>query len=67
MNRWRKDIADEIFWNYFKYQNPSFLAKDLTRAKQANNDQLVNNISNWVISDWVIQEMLLLKNKFIKL
>ena len=28
-----KDINDEIFWNYFKYQNPSFLAKDLIRAK----------------------------------
>ena len=30
-----KDISDEIFWNYFKYQNLSFLAKDLIRAKQA--------------------------------
>ena len=24
-----KDITDEMFWNYFKYQNPLFLAKDL--------------------------------------
>ena len=24
-----KDINYEIFWNFFKYQNPSFLAKDL--------------------------------------
>ena len=38
-----KDINDEIFWNYFKYQNPSFLPKDLIRATQAKNEQLVNN------------------------
>ena len=25
-----KDINDELFWKYFKYQNPSFLAEDLT-------------------------------------
>ena len=24
-----KDIIDKIFWNYFKYQNSSFLAKYL--------------------------------------
>ena len=30
-------IANEIFWDYFKYQNPSFLAKDLIRATQAKN------------------------------
>ena len=24
-----KDIDDKIHWNYFKYQNPLFLAKDL--------------------------------------
>ena len=24
-----KDINDEIFWKYLKYQNPSFLATDL--------------------------------------
>ena len=28
----KKDINDEIFWNYLKYQNPTFLAKDLIRA-----------------------------------
>ena len=32
-----KDINEEIFWNYFKYQNPLFLAKDLIRAMQAKN------------------------------
>ena len=29
-----------------KYQNPLFLAKDLIRAKQAENEQLVNNIND---------------------
>ena len=38
----KKDISDEIFLNYFKYQNPSFLAKVLIRVKQAKNEQLVN-------------------------
>ena len=32
-----------------KYQNQSFLAKDLIRAKQAKNEQLVNNINNKLI------------------
>ena len=41
----QKDINNEIFWNYFGCQNPSFLAKDLIRAKQAKNEQLVNNIN----------------------
>ena len=44
-----KDIDDEIFWNYFRYQNPSFLAKDLIRVKQDKNEQLVNNISDRMI------------------
>ena len=30
-----EDVNDEIFLNYFKYQNPSFLAKDLIRATEA--------------------------------
>ena len=30
-----KDTNDEIFWDCFKYRNPSFLAKDLIRVKQA--------------------------------
>ena len=32
-----------------KYQNPLFLAKDLIRAKQAENEQLVNNINDGFI------------------
>ena len=47
-------LADEkvdykIFWNYFNYQNPSFSAKDLIRAKQAKNEQLVNNVNDKLI------------------
>ena len=44
-----KEISNEIFWNYFKYQNQSFLAEDLIRAKQTKNEQLVNNINNGLI------------------
>ena len=44
-----KDINDEVFWNYFKYQNPSFLAKDLTRITQAKNEQLLNNVNDGLI------------------
>ena len=44
-----KDIKYEIFWYYLKYQNPSLLAKDLIRAMQAKNEQLVNNINDIMI------------------
>ena len=27
-----KDINNELFWSYFKYRNPSLLAKDLITA-----------------------------------
>ena len=40
----KKDIHDKIFWNHFKYYNPSFLAKDLIRATPAKNEELVNNV-----------------------
>ena len=30
----KKNKNSEILWNYIKYENPLFLAKDLTRAKQ---------------------------------
>ena len=33
----KKDINDHIFWNYFKYQNPSSLAQDLVGTSQAKN------------------------------
>ena len=45
-----KDISDdEIFRNYFRYHNPLFFAKDVLRAKQAKNEQLVNNINGGFI------------------
>ena len=48
-------IADEkdknvgIFLNYFKYQNPSSLVKDLISAKNNNDEKLVNSINNGLI------------------
>ena len=36
----------EIFCNYFKIQNPSFLEKDLIKGKQAKYEQLVSNIND---------------------
>ena len=44
-----KDINAKIFWNYFKYQCPLFLAKDLITSKQAKNEQLVNSINGELI------------------
>ena len=44
-----KDINYEIFWDYFKYQNPSFLAKDLIRATPDKNEQIVNNVNDGFI------------------
>ena len=44
-----KDINDEICWNHCKYQNPLFLAKDLIRATQAKNQQLVKNVDDGLI------------------
>ena len=36
-----------IFWIYFKYHSPSFLAKDLVKAK---NNILVSNINDALIN-----------------
>ena len=44
-----KDINNETFSNCFKYQNPSFLVKDLIIAKKNKNEKLVNNINNGLI------------------
>ena len=40
---------DEIFRNYFTYQNPSFLGKDFIRSTQAKNEQLVCNVKDGLI------------------
>ena len=44
-----KDVNYEIFWNYFKYQNPLLLEKDLIRATETKNEQLVNNVNDGLI------------------
>ena len=41
-----KDINDELFSSYFKYQNPSLLAKDLITARYDKNETLVNKIND---------------------
>ena len=35
--------------NYFHYQNPLFLVKDLISAKQDKNEKIVNNINDGLI------------------
>ena len=45
-----KDINGEIILNYLKYQNPSLFTKDLIRAQQAKNQQLVNNVNDGLIN-----------------
>ena len=42
-------MNDEISWNYFKYQNSLLLEKDVIRATQAKNEQLVNNVDDGLI------------------
>ena len=45
-----KNINDEICWEYFKFfESIFFLAKDLIRATQSKNEQLVNNIIDGLI------------------
>ena len=42
----QKDEKNEIFLDYFMYQNPLLLVKDLIGAKQNKNEKLVNNIKS---------------------
>ena len=49
-------INDKTFWNYFRYHKPLILSKDLIRAKEAKNEQLVNNINDELI-DWKRNEI----------
>ena len=52
---WKKTIRDgsnintEIFGEYFKYQNSSFLLKDLYCAGKNRNKKIVNNVNNALI------------------
>ena len=43
------DLNDKILWNYFNYQNPFNLAKDLIGATQAKKEQLLDNVNNEMI------------------
>ena len=45
----QKDINNEIFLNYYKYQNQLLLVKNLIGANQIKNVKLVNNINNGLI------------------
>ena len=38
----KENINSGIFREYFRYQNPSFLAKDLLKANQIKNHEIVN-------------------------
>ena len=42
----KKNRSNQIFLGYFKYQNPSFLVKDVSSAKQNKNEKLLTNINN---------------------
>ena len=55
----KKDVNNEIFWDYFTYRKPSFLAKYLIRATQAKNEQLVNNINDKIID---LRNAIIMKN-----
>ena len=41
-----KNISNEIFRNYFKYQNPLFLLKDSDNSNR--KEQILNNISDLI-------------------
>ena len=45
-----KDINNEIFLNYFKYQNQLFVETDLIRATRAKNKTLVINFNDGLIN-----------------
>ena len=38
--------------DYFMYQSQSFLAKDLHKASQARNEQIVNQVNDALIDLW---------------
>ena len=58
-----KKLNDKIFRNCFKYQNLSFLAKELVRANKDKNQQLVNNINDKLID----LRNIIIKKKFLKI
>ena len=44
-----KDINNDVFINYFNYQNRVFLVKDLISAKEDKNQKIVSNINDGLI------------------
>ena len=46
----KKDINYKIVLYHFLYQSQSFLDKDFFEANQDKNEQLVNNINDWLIN-----------------
>ena len=44
-----KNINKEILREFFEYQNSSFPAKELYKANQAKNEQMVNQINDALI------------------
>ena len=42
----RKNSNNEIFMEYFGYQNTSFLAKHLHKVNQDKNEQMVNQVND---------------------
>ena len=41
-----KKINNEIFKKYFRYQNPSFLGKDLYKVDQAKNEEMISQVND---------------------
>ena len=44
-----KNINNEIFSEYFKYQISWFLTEDLSKANQAENEKIVNQVNDPLI------------------
>ena len=44
-----KNINNEIFSEYFKYQISWFLTEDLSKANQAENEKILNQVNDPLI------------------
>ena len=61
-----KDINNDIFLNYFNYQDQFFLVKGLIIAQQNKNKKLVNNIDDGLTDLRVLTERKFLEMKILK-
>ena len=61
-SKFQQEFMNEeyTYFQYFRYQNPSFLAKDSVRATQAKNEHLVYNFND----GFVDLKMLVLKKSW---